>query len=245
MKLKYYLRGMGIGIILTAIVMGFALGGRRSAISDAEVIKRAKALGMVEAGAEVLSEMSTETSSLDNEEVPQTPTIGEALTDEETNASASDTSLDEAGKEISQEVDETVTDSGESVPDVAEEEKETEDQTGEAEDPDIKGDAGETGVTTDTADASDATTESSADASTESATDTNTDIPTGGKTVTIPKGLGSEGVAQILVREGFIDDAASFNKYLVDNRKDRVIRSGVKSIPEGATYQQIADIITR
>ena len=134
MKLKYYLRGMGIGIILTAIVMGFALGGRRSAISDAEVIKRAKALGMVEAGAEVLSEMSTETSSLDNEEVPQTPTIGEALTDEETNASASDTSLDEAGKEISQEVDETVTDSGESVPDVAEEEKETEDQTGEAED---------------------------------------------------------------------------------------------------------------
>ena len=28
MKLKYYLRGMGIGILLAAIVMGFALGGR-------------------------------------------------------------------------------------------------------------------------------------------------------------------------------------------------------------------------
>ena len=42
MKLKYYLRGMGIGIILTAIVMGFALGGRKATISDAEIIEMLK-----------------------------------------------------------------------------------------------------------------------------------------------------------------------------------------------------------
>ena len=46
MKLKYYLRGMGIGIILTAIVMGFALGGRKATLSNAQIIERAKALGI-------------------------------------------------------------------------------------------------------------------------------------------------------------------------------------------------------
>ncbi|WP_024864833.1 hypothetical protein [Butyrivibrio sp. FCS014] len=60
MKLKYYLRGMGIGIILTAIVMGFALGGRKTTISDAEVIRRAKELGMIEAGTGTLSQNSKE-----------------------------------------------------------------------------------------------------------------------------------------------------------------------------------------
>ena len=34
-------------------------------------------------------------------------------------------------------------------------------------------------------------------------------------------------------------------KYLVDNRKDRIIRSGVKTRPAGATYEQIARIITQ
>ena len=60
MKLKYYLRGMGIGVILTAIVMGFALGGRKTAISDAEIIERAKALGMVDSTSGVLYNSSDE-----------------------------------------------------------------------------------------------------------------------------------------------------------------------------------------
>ena len=58
MKLKYYLRGIGIGVILTAIVMGFALGGRKTTMSDAEVIERAKELGMTDGG--VLSDSVNE-----------------------------------------------------------------------------------------------------------------------------------------------------------------------------------------
>lgn len=47
MKLKYYLRGLGIGIIGTAIVMGIALSGsKKETLSDAEIIERAKLLGM-------------------------------------------------------------------------------------------------------------------------------------------------------------------------------------------------------
>lgn len=48
MKLKTYLRGLGIGIIVTTIVMGITLGGGKEKLSDAEIIARAKELGMVE-----------------------------------------------------------------------------------------------------------------------------------------------------------------------------------------------------
>ena len=48
MKLKYYLRGLGIGIICTAIIMGIALSGnKKETLTDAEIIERAKLLGMV------------------------------------------------------------------------------------------------------------------------------------------------------------------------------------------------------
>ena len=97
MKLKNYLRGMGIGIILTAIVMGFALGGRKGTISDAEVIERAKALGMVDPTSGVLSQDTTG-----------------ADTDEENSITSSE-ALDQAREEISEEINEELAAYGESV----------------------------------------------------------------------------------------------------------------------------------
>lgn len=47
MERKYYLRGLGIGIVVTAIIMGIATFGKRE-MTDEEVIARAKELGMVE-----------------------------------------------------------------------------------------------------------------------------------------------------------------------------------------------------
>ena len=47
MKLKYYLRGLGIGILVTTVILSLAgIGGKN--MTDEEVIKRAKELGMVE-----------------------------------------------------------------------------------------------------------------------------------------------------------------------------------------------------
>ena len=47
MKLKYYLRGLGIGIIVTAILMGAATKGKAE-MTDEEIKARAAELGMVE-----------------------------------------------------------------------------------------------------------------------------------------------------------------------------------------------------
>lgn len=64
MKLKYYLRGLGIGILVTAII--FMIGirvNREKLFSDEEVIARAKSLGMVMG--------ETETKTLDQLEEEQ------------------------------------------------------------------------------------------------------------------------------------------------------------------------------
>lgn len=59
MKLKYYLRGLGIGILVTALVMGVA-GGKK--LTDEEIKARALQLGMVEGSmTNVLSDLQANT----------------------------------------------------------------------------------------------------------------------------------------------------------------------------------------
>ena len=67
MKLKYYLRGLGIGILVTAVIMGVTQGSRKETLSDREIRERAAALGMVEPG-----------NSLADLEAAETPAATEA-----------------------------------------------------------------------------------------------------------------------------------------------------------------------
>lgn len=71
MKLKYYLRGLGIGILITTVILSLAGIGRKN-MTDEEVVKRAKELGMVEST--LLSDLPDQTKV---EEVrptePETP----------------------------------------------------------------------------------------------------------------------------------------------------------------------------
>ena len=48
MNLKYYLRGLGLGIVFTAIIMGIASGSKKAQLSDEDIIIKAKNLGMIE-----------------------------------------------------------------------------------------------------------------------------------------------------------------------------------------------------
>ncbi|SFB66971.1 hypothetical protein [Butyrivibrio sp. YAB3001] len=298
MKLKYYMRGMGIGIILTAMVMGFALGGRKATISNAEVIKRAKALGMVEPDSSVLAQNNNGDKSNEN-------------------ASASGSSLDKTGEEIFEKVDEKVALSSKPVSSVDENAKEGETQ--ETEETGISAESTESVTTSNTETpvkenetvanidessslaslnerlnelamaksdestsntsqikAEDTSTSASVAASSEALATSSTseqvkEIPESDtalsagasasssvetppvtstnfkvsqtKTVTVPGGYGSDQVARLLYDEGIIDSSVAFNKYLIENKKDRIIRSGVKTIPAGSSYFDIAEIL--
>ena len=58
MNLKYYLRGLGVGIVVTALIMGISLGGKKESLSNEEIKTRAKELGMVEASTTLADELT-------------------------------------------------------------------------------------------------------------------------------------------------------------------------------------------
>ena len=81
MNLKYYLRGLGIGIIVTALIMGIAAGGKKETLSDSEIKERARALGMTEETTLLADAVST--GSPEAEETPA-PTGKPTVTPEPT-----------------------------------------------------------------------------------------------------------------------------------------------------------------
>lgn len=58
MKLRYYLRGLGIGIVVTALVMGMTTRADDRPLTDAEIRAMALKLGMVDADSRSLTDIS-------------------------------------------------------------------------------------------------------------------------------------------------------------------------------------------
>lgn len=120
MKLKYYLRGLGIGIIVTTLVLMVAFSGKKEKLSDQEIMQRAEQLGMVmadegqtETGTEENADENTENAS-EPETEPQTEAAAEPAAPEDTTGNV----VGEVKQETSGEVAFTVK-SGESSDTVA------------------------------------------------------------------------------------------------------------------------------
>ena len=60
MKLKYYLRGLGIGIIVTTVILAVSFSKKEIKMSDEEIIARAAQLGMVMQETETTEQGDTE-----------------------------------------------------------------------------------------------------------------------------------------------------------------------------------------
>ena len=102
MKLKYYLRGLGIGIVVTAIIMTVALGNKQP-MTDDEVIARAKQLGMIENS--VLTELAEKNETKnETKEEPAVEKIDETK-EEPTVESTDETTNEMVDESIKQEED--------------------------------------------------------------------------------------------------------------------------------------------
>lgn len=67
MRLKRYLRGLGIGIIVTALIIGISSYSKANSISDEEVMSRARELGMVEQNSERNGQEGTDANNAVND----------------------------------------------------------------------------------------------------------------------------------------------------------------------------------
>lgn len=230
MEKKYYFRGLGLGIIVTALIMGIVLSrGEKREMTDAEIIARAKELGMTENTR--LVEPSETAEDQEETEPPETAEdqgeteLPETAEDREktelpakNEAAAEPVKKDVAVAQPKDEVGEPVssnrtTQNKQPTADTNEMTKQDED-TGNKETP---------------------PTEESPK---------NTDTKPSVVKVTIVSGDGSYTVAKKLEEAGVVFSASDYDNYLCQNGYDKRLRTGTFQIPAGASNEQIAKIVT-
>ncbi len=218
MKLKYYLRGLGIGILVTTVILSLAGIGRKN-MTDEEVIKRAKELGMVEST--LLSDLADQAEA--DEVKPTEPETSEP--------------------ETGQQPEETLP--PETTPETAPgEENDTEQKTPAGQE---NGTEQETASAQENGTEPEKATEPETTPDTPvSPEDGSSDTPAGETfTLVIGRGESSTTVSKNLQKAGIVEDAAAFDKFLCNNGYDKKIITGTYEIPYGASEEEIAKIITR
>ncbi|MCM1121460.1 MAG: hypothetical protein NC416_02635 [Eubacterium sp.] len=223
MERKYYLRGLGLGIVMTAIIMGVALSKNKS-MTDEEIMARAKELGMVENT--VLADMGSDNTEdvMDDESPDKTDADSlQDMTQAETDMPAEDDAA--AGNE---EKDGAAEDAGKA-------EEETVEPVGEG----AAGNARESG-------AADVSADETADAEDGEREEDVKEIITSAvvKTITVNGGDGSYTVARKLADAGVVTSAETFDTFLCEHGYDKRLRTGTFSIPADASDEQIARIVT-
>ena len=225
MNLKYYLRGLGIGVIVTALIMGIATGGKEK-LSNAEIRERAKALGMVEEG--TLLENASQTPL---EEAEKAQEGLETITQEPDAVKEPDEDTEEMKKSAEEEMAEA----GE--PDTTPEEPEA-----ISEEPDQTADEPAKVVET----PNEMAEEDPTDPVVDEVEGTQKEEPSaaGSVSIRIVQGDGSYSACKRLEEAGLIESASEFDLFLYQNGYDKKIRAGTFEIPANADGEKIARIIT-
>lgn len=241
MERRYYLRGLGVGIAVTAVIMG-VMTSRDAKMTDREVIARAKELGMVEST--VLLDENDEASNgeegadADNETEEEAGAAGE---DPAGDGTVPDAGEEAGGKDANEAVDVTGTGaeddrSGSEAGDMPENE-----DTGEPDMDDADRQTAADGGQEPESAEEDAGQEDKVTSEEEKkALITSAAV----KKITVNSGDGSHTVAQKLADAGVIISAQSFDDYLCRYGYDKKMRTGTFSIPADASDEQIARIVT-
>lgn len=215
MELKYYLRGLGLGIVVTAIIMGLTTSKNRT-MTDAEIIARAKQLGMTEERTlkDTVADEDADAGEDALNNVSGIEPAGEnALENEAENALTVTAPQDENENNDQIQMPEEEIDEADANPGMNRVESDNEQTADDA----------ETG--SDTA----------------QSTTGRTNAP---MVITIGSGDGSYAVSRKLADVGAVSSAENFDTFLCQNGYDKRIRTGTYTIPEGASNEQMARIIT-
>ena len=232
MKLKYQMRGLGVGIIVTALLMGVATG-KGIPLSDAEIKAKALELGMVESDSIRLTDLTNVS--------PETKESGENGPD---GAGGSGDAAGADGMDVSDDL------SASSEAEVPSETDVPSEAAGSPEDTQGTGGSGDSageGVSSDASEAEAETgTENAAESGTASGQEASAGADTGDAvTVVIEFGMTSSHISEVLEEAGLVEDAAGFDSYLCNNGYSRSITAGTYEIVPGTSEEEIVKIITK
>ena len=208
MKLKYYLRGLAVGILVTTIILAISFSQTKKELSDQEVINRAKQLGMVMADSGKIEDYREDT---------QTETGQSEQGETEENVTGDTQNGEEDNEGVTGDNGTVTGDNGTVTGDIGTVTGDNEGGIG-----DNEGGTADNGTGTE---------------------DAGSD--TEGKMVTfvISKGQFGRQISESLKKEGLVDDAEAFMKYLGETGKSEEILPGTYEIPMGSTYEEIVKIL--
>lgn len=188
MKLKYFLRGLASGIVVTTLLLTISHNAKKDNISEQEIIERAEKLGMV-----MEDDLLAATLTPKGEPTAEATVVPESTEEDKMTSQVTGEPPEEAQVELTQ-------------------------------------------------------TPTQEPAPTQEPTKEPTQIPTQAssekKVLTIVSGMWSDKVASELQAMGLVDSASEFDQYLVKNGYADKLVVGTFEIPAGASYDEIARIIT-
>lgn len=249
MKLKYYLRGLGIGILVTGLIMGIS---NKKAVSQAkdEVRKIYEQELREQETGEALSDQIPEASDKNEESlsmqetagqelVQQNPTISETEEGSITGTEEESIENDTSAKEDASETDNTVVSSESNKPENTDSESDSNntDTDGESNKPENAGlgssqEANGGNGSQIVIDADNINTDNK-----------NTDNNTSKESVKIKVSGGDDSgvVSRKLYNAGLIENAAEFDAFLMQHGYDKKIATGEKTFYAGESWQEIAE----
>lgn len=213
MKLRYYLRGIGLGIIVAAaICMCATINNKKTELTDDQIKERAEALGMIDSKT-TLSDVAADS----NVNIVDSPDAGEFV-------EVKPEEIDYPQEETAEETDTFNEEEADAVDiEVAEEAEATEEVEAEAA---VEADK-EENINKEVEEPKEEVKEPVGDII----------------TIMVDKGNGSDTVARRLAEAGLVPNANEYDKYLMANGYDRRIAAGVHKIPKGASDEEIAKLL--
>ena len=231
MNLKYYLRGLGIGIAVTAIILGVGRG--KETLSDAEIKQRAAQLGMVEASG-LLTEREEPAKEPEADKEPvetKEPTVEPT---EEPSKEPEVTPEPEETEEPTEEPEETP------------EPEETEEPTAEPTEAPTKEPEATKEPTPEPTE--EPTSEPTEEPSVESEDAKETEEPDLSEElciISVNPGDGSLTVCKRLEEAGLITSATAYDSYMNEKGYDKKLQVGTFKIPKGTEPEEIALILMK
>ncbi|MBQ9334405.1 MAG: hypothetical protein IJS12_08745 [Lachnospiraceae bacterium] len=241
MNLKYYLKGLGLGLIVTALVLGIHHARTKNAVmTDAQIKERAAELGMVDGSTRLI------------EEIPSTEEMLADIQDNDVTDVTSDNSDSDVTSNDSETADQDVDQTETSEDVIADANALLEDTTAEI-DTDAPDDPGLDYPTEDGSFTMLEPETITAEPISEAVSETDHEFtPTAGASdsgssagsITISSGDSSDRVARKLADAGIVSSAAEYDRFLCSHGYDRILRTGTYSFNAGMSDDEIARMIT-
>lgn len=248
MRFKYYLRGIGLGIIFAVLIMIIAIHNHKdSFLSDKEIIAKAKELGMVMSDNNSENLSGTELkfgSESSTTEIYKVDTETAKAPDKSTSSQKNDKTTSKNSESEDTQADGTLSNknSTDKTTEKTSEDKNSTDKTTEKTSDDKNSADKSTEKTSDDKNSTDKSSEKSS----ENKDSKNDNSQTNDYVIIkVKQGDVCRTISEALQNLGLVDDAEDFRKYMGKKGYADRIHAGEYKIPRNSTYEEIAQILIK